>query len=318
MGLFSFGLTLGSLRPAQLDEWIERLFSTQIDDNFLLYRHEVQRLCQAATRTLLEHDATLLKLEPAHWVCVGDIHGQFHDLIGIFKHFGMPPATKYLFLGDYVDRGPRSLEVMSLLLALKLRWPDSIYLLRGNHECAIVTSMFGFRYECMRRCGEGVWEDFVNVFNVLPVGAVIGPPTSTLCVHGGISPSMQHLDEIEEKIKRPVELSPNSNCILTDMLWSDPCADIDTWAVSLRGTSYRYGIMAVRNFMRMNGLKRIVRGHTAENKGYNVMGSKHEVVTVFSAPNYKDLPGDGAVLLLEPDGSYHIKLMQHTKQDCLH
>ena len=104
MGLLSFGLGLGNVRPAQLDEWIERLLSTQTDDNFLLYRHEVQKLCQASTKALLERDATLLKLEPAHWVCVGDIHGQFHDLLGIFKHFGMPPATKYLFLGDYVGK----------------------------------------------------------------------------------------------------------------------------------------------------------------------------------------------------------------------
>ena len=199
---------------------------------------------------------------------------------------------------------------MSLLLALKLRWPDSIYLLRGNHECAIVTSIFGFRHECIRRCGDSVWEDFVKVFNVLPLGAVIGAPCSTLCVHGGISPSMKYLHEIEENITRPVELSPNCHNILTDMLWSDPSPDIDTWAVSRRGTSYHYGISAVKNFMRNNQLKRIVRGHSAEVKGYNTMGSKHEVVTVFSAPNHKDLPGDGAVLLLEPDGNFHIKLMR--------
>lgn len=309
MGLLSaFGI-FGHLRDAQLDDMIGRLLSTQQDDNFLLYRHEVERLCDAGTKQLL-HEKTLLKLEPEHWVCVGDLHGQFYDLLGIFKAFGMPPKTKYLFLGDYVDRGPRSLEVMSLLLALKVRYPDSIYLLRGNHECAIVTAAFGFRYECLKRCGEGVWENFVKVFNVLPLGALIGPPTSTLCVHGGISPSMQHLEEIEATIKRPVDFTESSNAILIDILWSDPSSDIDTWAVSQRGTSYNFGITAAKKFMQDNSLKRIVRGHTAELKGYSVMGPKHEVVTVFSAPNYEKAPGDGAVLFLEPDGNYQVKIMK--------
>ena len=199
---------------------------------------------------------------------------------------------------------------MSLLLAFKLRFPESIYLLRGNHESAMVTTIFGFREECSKRCGEGIWEAFVNLFNVLPLGAVIGAPCSTLCVRGGISPSMQHLDEIEATIKRPVDLTATSNSILNDILWADPSHDIDTWAVSQRGTSYTFGILAARKFMKENNLKRIVRGHTAEEKGYSIMGSKHEVVTVFSAPNYKDMPGDGAVLFLEADGTYEIKIMQ--------
>lgn len=198
---------------------------------------------------------------------------------------------------------------MSLLLALKLRHPESIHLLRGNHESAILTTIFGFRYECLKRCGEGVWENFVNVFNVLPLGALIGPPTSTLCVHGGISPSMQHLDEIERTIKRPVDLTANSNSILTDILWADPSSDIDTWAVSQRGTSYTFGITAAKKIMNENSLRRIVRGHTAELKGYSVMGSKHEVVTVFSAPNYQQEASDGAVLFLRPNGSYEVRIM---------
>ena len=104
MGFLSaFNFTAGHLRPAQLDDILGRLLLTQKDDNFLLYRHEVERLCAVATKHLLQ-EQTLLKLEPAQWVCVGDLHGQFHDLLGIFKSFGMPPKTKYLFLGDYVGK----------------------------------------------------------------------------------------------------------------------------------------------------------------------------------------------------------------------
>ena len=90
----------------------------------------------------------------------GDLHGQFGDLMRLFQEYGMPSTAgdityiDYLFLGDYVDRGAHSLETICLLLALKIEYPRSIHLLRGNHEAADINALFGFRMECMERMGE--------------------------------------------------------------------------------------------------------------------------------------------------------------------
>ncbi|RZC76005.1 hypothetical protein C5167_001282 [Papaver somniferum] len=100
----------------------------------------------------------------------------------------------YLFLGDYVDRGRQSLETICLLLAYKIKYPENFFLLRGNHECASINRIYGFYDECKRRFNVRLWKTFTDCFNCLPVSAVIDD--KILCMHGGISPDLNNLDQI--------------------------------------------------------------------------------------------------------------------------
>ena len=154
---------------------------------------EVKELCEKAKEILIE-ESNVQRVEAPVTIC-GDVHGQFDDLMELFKIGGNCPETNYLFMGDFVDRGFNSVETFLLLLALKVRYPDRITLIRGNHESRQITQVYGFYDECMRKYSSiNVWRYCTEVFDYLALAALID--NKIFCVHGGLSPSFNSIDEV--------------------------------------------------------------------------------------------------------------------------
>lgn len=147
----------------------------------------------------------------------GDIHGQFDELCKIFQIGGMPNNSRYLFLGDYVDRGDKQLETICLLFAYKIAYPKTFFLLRGNHESAEVCSTYGFLTECLRVFDKAIFDLFISTFDTMPVAAIVA--NKMFCVHGGISSKLKSLDQIRN-LSRPTSVPQVG--LLCDLLWSDP------------------------------------------------------------------------------------------------
>lgn len=186
----------------------------------------------------------------------GDTHGQYYDLLRLFSLNGFPPEQNYLFLGDYVDRGRHSIEVMCLLMAYKIKYPENFFILRGNHETESISRLYGFYDECKRRYSIKLWKTFVDLFNCLPVAALI--EDKILCMHGGISPHLENLDQIW-KIKRPTDI-PDSG-LVTDILWSDPKPSAVKWDENERGVSITFNHQALQETLDKLDLELLCRAH---------------------------------------------------------
>jgi len=238
---------------------------------------EIKLLCYRAKPVLL-HQPMLLELEAPLKIC-GDVHGQYSDLLRLFEYGGFPPVSNYLFCGDYVDRGKQSIETISLLLAYKIRFPENFFILRGNHESAGINRIYGFYDECKRRYSIRLWKIFCDVFNCLPVAALVDE--KILCMHGGLSPELRDLQQIAD-LERPCDI-PDAG-LLCDLLWSDP-APVQGWAENDRGVSYVFGADVVEDFLGKQDLDLIVRAHQVVEDGYQFFAGRR-LVTLFSAPNY--------------------------------
>lgn len=211
---------------------------------------------------------------------LGDIHGEFNDLRRIFDRGGAPNHQKYLFLGDYVDRGPKQLETICLLFACKIQWPGMIFLLRGNHEDASMNDYYGFRDTVLRRFGRHVYNVFQETFNCMPVAAIV--EGKMFCSHAGISPDLQNLNQIRN-IPRP--LSIPSQGLMCDLLWSDPTNNIQIQQFQFnhdRGTSVYYGAGAVFDFCQRFEFDVIVRAHEVIDEGYRLMFN-NKCLTIYSS-----------------------------------
>jgi len=231
------------------------------------------------TREIFLSQPMLLEISAPINIC-GDTHGQFLDLLRLFEMGSYPPAANYLFLGDYVDRADQSIETICLLLCYKAKYPENFFLLRGNHECSSINRIYGFYDECKRRYSIKLWRKFGDVFNCLPVAAIV--EDKIFCMHGGLSQDLVDLDQINQ-IKRPTDVPDEG--LLCDLLWADPDAEISGWADSDRGVSYIFGEDVLAKFLDEHGLDLICRAHQVVEDGYEFLGGR-QLVTIFSAPNY--------------------------------
>ena len=264
---------LSQMERFDLDKQIEKC-----SDVVLLTEPEIKILVSKAKEVLSKEDNVQAVSAPVT-IC-GDVHGQFHDLLELFKIGGKCPDTNYLFMGDYVDRGYHSIETLCLLLLLKIRYPTRIYLTRGNHESTEITQLYGFYDECVQKFGNAnVWKMFTDLFNYLPISAIV--ENKIFCLHGGLSPDIETIDEIRRLDRRRDVPSSGAMC---DLLWSDPEERLG-WGVSPRGAGYIFGSDISKQFTQRNNLMMVNRAHQLVMKGYNWSHEKL-VCTLFSAPNY--------------------------------
>jgi diadenosine tetraphosphatase ApaH/serine/threonine PP2A family protein phosphatase len=242
-----------------------------------LREDEVEEICLKAIE-VLAGEPNLPHVDTPVLVC-GDIHGQFSDLVSMFGIDGPPPKSKYIFLGDYVDRGAMSVESFSLLLIYKVLYPEYIFLCRGNHEQSDVTKMYGFYDEVLEKYNSlRVWRMFCEVFPFLNVGCIVDG--RVLCVHGGISQQAITVNKMK-KIDRLEEVSP----VYADIMWSDPSEERG-FSRSQRGTGHYFGPDVTNTFLEINDLLSIVRSHQLVLEGYKFHFPDRNVVTVWGAPNY--------------------------------
>jgi len=255
---------------------------------------------------------------------VGDLHGQLFDFDHMLSLAGLPsPDNQFLFNGDFVDRGPWSVEVMFTILALKVWQPTGVGMNRGNHEAEMANHFYGFFGELEVKYEKKMTDLFAEIFRATPLCHVLN--NEVFVVHGGIpGPDPRvwwkgmdnqisfdgrqiqiSLSEIENS-NRFMEPNPDDNPLMVDLLWSDPKGK-DGYGPSGRMSSgiYLFGPDVSKNFMEYNGLRMTLRSHEVKAQGYRYdHEGAYPLITVFSAPNYVDKAGNMAsVAVLTNDGS---------------
>lgn len=272
----------------------------------------------------------------SEFVIVGDIHGSLESLIRIFDEKGYPNNTRYLFLGDYVDRGRNSCEVIIFLYALKILYPENIYLIRGNHEFRCITDQYGFKQECYKRVkrllngnmifeGKYFYRLITDSFKYLPICAILDD--SIFCVHGGISALINNRKELLE-INKVGDQFEIDDSVQAEFLWNDPNNFILGYSRSPRGLGSIFGKNALRDFLDNMGFDLVIRGHQSEIEGYNwPLGENDGILTVFSAIDYCGMSNNGGVAIIsnqenEPVCIYKLELNNEchkylVPQDCI-
>lgn len=241
----------------------------------------IESLCAESIVRFKEMPSLIQVVSPCY--IIGDLHGNLFDLLRIFMYADPLPNSRFLFLGDYVDRGQYSIEVITLLLGLMIKYPRNIILIRGNHEFASVNSTYGFLTEVEAQYPfSKLYEQFNEVFSWMPIAAIVND--EIFCVHGGLSPVMTQINDFIN-FKRPCVTFDDSG--ISDVVWSDPSTTVKNFEKSTRGSGYLFGQDAIAKFLRETNTKHIIRAHQCVHLG--IQRSFDDLVyTVFSSSNYSE------------------------------
>ncbi|OHT00762.1 Ser/Thr protein phosphatase [Tritrichomonas foetus] len=275
-------------------ELLQEIFTAVEGGNHLKETTIVQLM--RILKDILYQECNVLELSAPIRIC-GDIHGQLFDLFKLFEKAGEGDLSKeithnYLFLGDYVDRGYYSLETFAYLAALKVKYQQKIFLLRGNHESRQVNMQYGFYNDCLQVYGHaGVWSLCNEIFDLLPIAAIVGQ--KIFCVHGGLSKDIKLVEQLDLLPRRTDLPSQGPLC---DLCWSDPEETISEWCANKRGAGWLFGKPQVEEFLNLNNLTHVCRSHQLAMDGYQKYFD-NKLTTVWSAPNYMYRAGNKATFM---------------------
>ena len=279
-----------------IDDMIERFKNGK-----KLHRKYVFQIIQAV-RNIVYDEPTMVEMdiqEGLKLTICGDTHGQFFDLMELFRLNGFPTDSHYyLFNGDFVDRGSWSTEIALLFYAYKWLRPKSFFLNRGNHETDDMNRVYGFEGECKAKYNERVFKLFSESFSALPLATLIGKKYFVL--HGGLfSDDKISLDDVR-KLDRHKQRQPGQQGLMMEMLWTDP-QTAPGRGPSKRGVGLQFGPDVTKRFCERNGLEAVIRSHEVRMEGYEVEHNGH-CITVFSAPKYCDsTENKGAYITIGPE-----------------
>ncbi|OMJ76388.1 hypothetical protein SteCoe_24256 [Stentor coeruleus] len=304
----------GTIHLGQKPDW--RVLKDHFFREGTITKSDALKIIHQAELIFKKEDNLMQLSDPV--TVVGDIHGQYYDMMKLLDLGGSPEKTKYLFLGDYVDRGMFSIEVILLLYSLKINYPSTIYMIRGNHECRQMTSMFSFRRECIYKYDLEVYESFMDSFDCLPMACILNG--SFLAVHGGLSPELVSIRDLETMDRFTEPARAGLQC---DLLWSDPI-DIPDGRLpevyrnnETRGCSYFFGGEACRKFLKDNDLVSVIRAHEAQKDGYKMLfwnGTDFpSTITIFSAPNYCDCYKNKGAIIKFDNSTLNIQQYNYSK-----
>ena len=260
---------------------------------------ELAQLIDNARRVFAK-EPQLIKVEKKDLLIVGDTHGDADTTFNAFR-VAEREGLNLLFLGDYVDRGPKQLENIATLLESKLSWGGELIMIRGNHESREMNLWYGFYHTIARVYGHEFYRRFAELFSQLPYAVVISD--RIFCVHGGIAEGLENVEEIMGLPKG--EIDPR-NPIALQLVWNDPSEDIEWFAPSWRGGGAKlYGWRAFKKFMDGNGLKIMLRAHEPQDMGYGWLFEKR-LLTIFSCRYYGIKPAaaivrDGSIEVIHLD-----------------